>query len=125
MSRTCLMIISLDKNMILGSSTNIFTHAFSSFYTQPDTFCWDVLCSDEPLVDDEDSPDYNIKQKVFKCISYYSLLKILFFKVESFTAYVIEHAQYFQTNHLLVNMGGDFTYQAALMNYVNMDKLIA
>lgn len=49
---------------ILGSSTNIFTHVFSSFYTQPDYFCWDVLCTDEPLVDDEESPDYNIKRKV-------------------------------------------------------------
>lgn len=30
----------------------------------------------------------------------------------------------YQTNNVIVTMGGDFTYQDALMWYKNMDKLI-
>lgn len=111
--------------LISGSSTNIFTHAFSSFYTQPEYFCWDVLCTDEPIVDDEDSPDYNLEKKVIVRMWFSFIFEFdIRYQVDDFANYVEKHAEYFQTNNLLVNMGGDFTYQAALMYYVNMDKLI-
>lgn len=48
----------------LGDSTDLFTSIFYDFYTQPAHFCWDVLCSDEPINDDEESPDYNVPNKV-------------------------------------------------------------
>nr|XP_022916135.1 lysosomal alpha-mannosidase-like [Onthophagus taurus] len=92
----------------LGNSSNIFTGVLYDFYTAPAYFCWDVLCSDMPIVDDETSPEYNLDDRV-----------------EEFADYVLKGASNFKTKHLLVTMGGDFTYQAAEMYFINMDRLIA
>ncbi|XP_017769969.1 PREDICTED: lysosomal alpha-mannosidase-like [Nicrophorus vespilloides] len=91
----------------LGKSSNLFTGVLYDFYTTPAYFCWDVLCSDVPINNDEESPDYNE-------------LDI----VNRFADYVLKGSKYFNTNNLLVTMGGDFTYQAAEMFFNNMDKLI-
>jgi lysosomal alpha-mannosidase len=41
-------------------------------YSPPPGFCFDVLCADEPMIDDPDSPDYNIDRKVYN-ITLYSI----------------------------------------------------
>lgn len=32
-------------------------------YSPPPGFCFDVLCADDPIIDDKRSPDYNIVTK--------------------------------------------------------------
>lgn len=34
------------------------------FYTTPSGYCFDIICGDGPVVDDEDSPEYNLDKKV-------------------------------------------------------------
>lgn len=42
----------------------MFTAAMYNTYSPPPGFCFDVLCADEPMIDDPDSPDYNIDKRV-------------------------------------------------------------
>lgn len=35
-----------------------------------------------------------------------------------------DQVKYFRTNHIILTMGGDFTYQNANVYYKNLDKLI-
>jgi lysosomal alpha-mannosidase len=42
----------------------IFTGAMYNTYAPPSGFCFDIMCNDEPLVDDKRSPLYNIDRKV-------------------------------------------------------------
>lgn len=48
----------------LGESSDIFTGALFNTYSPPSGFCWDVLCSDEPFVDNKQSRDYNVNRLV-------------------------------------------------------------
>ncbi|KAK9731131.1 Glycosyl hydrolases family 38 C-terminal beta sandwich domain [Popillia japonica] len=92
----------------LGNFSNIFTGVLYDFYTAPAYFCWDILCGDRPIIDNEKSFDYNVNTVVHE-----------------FADYVTKGIEYYKTNNLLITMGGDFTYQAAEMYFTNMDKLIA
>ena len=89
-------------------NTNIFTNVFPEFYYPPSGYCFDIECGDEVLVDDDTSPDYNIPRKV-----------------DDFLGRVTSLASYYRTNNLLIPMGGDFQYQSAEKNFINIDKLIA
>ncbi|XP_046834727.1 lysosomal alpha-mannosidase isoform X1 [Vespa crabro] len=91
----------------LGDRANLFTAAMFNTYSPPPGFCFDVLCNDEPVIDDPDSPDYNVNTKV-----------------ELFLAYVQIQARSYKTNNLIVTMGDDFNYQQAEMWFTNLDKLI-
>ncbi|XP_044269447.1 lysosomal alpha-mannosidase-like isoform X2 [Tribolium madens] len=104
-----------DKNMEViwrGSANseniNIFTNIFPDFYFSPAGYCFDIECGDEVINDDTRSPDYNVPKKV-----------------EDFQKKVESWAAFYQTSNLLIPMGGDFQYQSAEKNFVNMDKLIA
>lgn len=33
-------------------------------YSPPKGFCFDILCTDEPIIDDLKSPDYNVDKRV-------------------------------------------------------------
>ncbi|EFA08767.1 lysosomal alpha-mannosidase [Tribolium castaneum] len=90
------------------ANSNIFTSIFVDHYHAPSGYCFDIECGDEVLNDDVKSPDYNIPKKI-----------------DDFQKKMESTAQYYQTNHLLVTMGGDFQYQSAEKNFINMDKLIA
>lgn len=46
------------------ADSDIFTGALYNEYANPTGFCFDILCDDEPIIDDENSPDYNIDKKV-------------------------------------------------------------
>ncbi|XP_020290943.1 lysosomal alpha-mannosidase [Pseudomyrmex gracilis] len=91
----------------LGKRANLFTAAMYNTYSPPPGFCFDVLCTDEPLIDDPDSPDFNINKKV-----------------ELFLAYVKKQALAYKTNHIILTMGEDFHYQQSEMVFGNLDKLI-
>lgn len=91
-----------------GNTTNLFTSALYNHYSAPSGFCFDILCNyGDPLVDDENSPLYNVKEKV-----------------ESFAEFVRKQAEKYQTNNIIITMGDDFHYQDALAYFINMDILI-
>lgn len=50
----------------LGASSDIFTSVLFNWYTSPDGFCFDVLCEDEPIIDDKSSTEYNVDRRVNK-----------------------------------------------------------
>ncbi|XP_011645218.1 lysosomal alpha-mannosidase isoform X2 [Pogonomyrmex barbatus] len=91
----------------LGKRANLFTTAMYNTYSPPPGFCFDVLCADEPMVDDPDSPDHNIDRRV-----------------ELFLTYAQIQARAYRTNHIILTMGDDFHYQQADMVFGNLDKLI-
>ncbi|KYN17373.1 Lysosomal alpha-mannosidase [Trachymyrmex cornetzi] len=91
----------------LGKRADLFTTAMFNTYSPPPGFCFDVLCNDEPMIDDPDSPDYNIDRRV-----------------ELFLTYAQIQARAYKTNHIILTMGDDFHYQQADMVFGNLDKLI-
>ncbi|XP_050460750.1 lysosomal alpha-mannosidase isoform X2 [Cataglyphis hispanica] len=91
----------------LGKRANLFTAAMYNTYSPPPGFCFDVLCADDPMIDDPDSPDYNIDKKV-----------------DLFLTYAHNQARAYRTNHVILTMGDDFNYQQADMWFANLDKLI-
>lgn len=48
----------------LGESSDIFTNVLFRHYSAPSGLCFDTHCSDEPIIDDPDSPEYNVQSKV-------------------------------------------------------------
>ncbi|XP_017767636.1 PREDICTED: lysosomal alpha-mannosidase-like isoform X2 [Eufriesea mexicana] len=91
----------------LGTKADLFTVALYNTYSPPPGFCYDVLCNDEPIIDDPDSPDYNVDERI-----------------HAFMQYVVDQSKVYRTNDVILTMGGDFTYQQAEMYFFNMDKLI-
>ncbi|XP_008550968.1 lysosomal alpha-mannosidase isoform X2 [Microplitis demolitor] len=91
----------------LGEKANLFSIALFNNYSPPPGFCFDILCSDDPLIDDPESPDNNIEVKV-----------------ALFLAYCQIQAKSYNTNNIILTMGEDFNYQNANMWFLNLDKLI-
>ncbi|KAJ6645895.1 Lysosomal alpha-mannosidase, partial [Pseudolycoriella hygida] len=91
----------------LGEKSDLFTGVLFNNYSPPPGFCFDVLCSDEPIIDDKSSPDYNVDRRV-----------------DDFIAYVNDMTKGYRTNNVLITMGEDFNYAIARMWYKNLDKLI-
>ncbi|KAK4872843.1 hypothetical protein RN001_014872 [Aquatica leii] len=104
-SKTPEMVWRASEN--LGNSSNIFTSVLYNTYSPPPGFCFDVLCSDEPIIDDKRSPDYNVPKRV-----------------TDFLDYVKNMTKRYTSHNVLVTMGEDFTYQDAHMWFKNLDKLI-
>ena len=48
----------------LGNQTDILTGVLYNTYSPPPGFCFDILCADEPVIDDPESPEYNLERKV-------------------------------------------------------------
>ncbi|XP_041674563.1 lysosomal alpha-mannosidase-like [Drosophila eugracilis] len=88
------------------SDVKLFTGLLYTFYWDTPGFCFDVHCSDDPIID-SDSYDNNVKSRV-----------------DDFIAYAAQVAEKFRTNHIMIPMGGDFQYEDAEVNFKNMDKLI-
>lgn len=91
----------------LGPSADLFTGVLAVHYSPPPGFCWDLLCNDEPIIDDPESEDYNV-DKVLK----------------KFIKYSEDYASKYTTNNIMYTMGDDFQYQDANVWYKNLDKLI-
>uniref|UniRef100_A0A182M1X9 alpha-mannosidase n=1 Tax=Anopheles culicifacies TaxID=139723 RepID=A0A182M1X9_9DIPT len=85
----------------------LFTSVLYNHYSAPPGYCFDVLCNDDPMIDDQQSTDYNIKTKI-----------------DTFITWLEKMAESYRTNNLILTMGDDFNYQNAVMNFKNMDKLI-
>ncbi|KAJ2943253.1 hypothetical protein O0L34_g12058 [Tuta absoluta] len=92
---------------VLGKMSDIMTHTLFNLYNAPEGFCFDFLCSDEPIVDDPDNQVYNAEKRV-----------------NEFIAQIERQAKYYDHDNIVVTMGGDFTYQSAANWFMNMDKLI-
>lgn len=134
---------------VTGKASQLFTSVLYNNYSPPPGFCFDVLCDDEPFIDDKHSPDYNVDKLV--CFIYIiwktkeGLVNIETFiyhvhlvvnkiqllnqwtvmlQVSRFVDYVETQANFYSTNNILLTMGGDFTYQGAHIWYKNLDKLI-
>ncbi|XP_065339498.1 lysosomal alpha-mannosidase-like [Cloeon dipterum] len=90
-----------------GAASYLFTSANHDFYYPPSGFCFDILCFDEPIIDDLYSPGYNVDRRV-----------------DSFISYIEKQSAYMKTNNILVTMGTDFSYQQASYWYNNLDRLI-
>lgn len=98
--------------MIWKSSNNlekseIFTSVLYNNYAPPKGFCFDILCTDDPIIDNKKSPDYNVDQKI-----------------NDFFAYLDNMTAVYTTDNLLITMGEDFQYQDAQVWFKNLDKLI-
>ncbi|XP_034247480.1 lysosomal alpha-mannosidase-like isoform X3 [Thrips palmi] len=91
----------------LGKAAELFTGVLYNTYSPPPGFCFDVLCADDPIIDDKRSPDYNIVTKA-----------------KEFIALARVQAANYTTGNVIMTMGEDFQYQAADMWYLNLDKLI-
>ncbi|XP_076264017.1 lysosomal alpha-mannosidase-like [Rhynchophorus ferrugineus] len=92
----------------LGRPSDIFTSILFNHYDAPRGFCFDILCADNPLVDDVNSAEYNIAEKA-----------------EEFIAeHIRPMMQSFQTSNVIIPMGRDFAYQQAEAWFTSMDRLI-
>ncbi|XP_071540487.1 lysosomal alpha-mannosidase-like isoform X2 [Panulirus ornatus] len=91
----------------LGRSAWLFTGVLPNGYSPPRGFCFDILCRDEPIMDDPRLHDYNVDEKV-----------------ESFLKVAKDQAKAYVTNNIVMTMGMDFHYLNAHAWYKNLDKLI-
>ncbi|KAK8768601.1 hypothetical protein V5799_014933, partial [Amblyomma americanum] len=91
----------------LGKAASIFTGILPNTYSPPKGFCFDIYCSDDAIVDDPESEEYNVK-----------------YKVDEFLTYAKGEANFYKTNNIPVTMGNDFNYQSAGHWFSNLDKLI-
>ncbi|XP_035775636.1 lysosomal alpha-mannosidase-like [Anopheles albimanus] len=89
------------------ADNNLFTSVLYNHYSAPPGFCFDVLCNDDPLIDDNRSTDYNVQAKI-----------------DTFITWLEKMAESYRSNNLILTMGDDFNYMNAVMNFKNMDKLI-
>ncbi|KAF9417247.1 hypothetical protein HW555_005649 [Spodoptera exigua] len=104
---------------VLGKSSDIFTGVLFNTYSPPPGFCFDVLCADEPIIDDPSSPMYNVELKTSLFKIFFSLLKIM-----HFLDICTNMSKAYKTSNILLTMGEDFHYQDAAMWFRNLDKLI-
>lgn len=51
-------------NILADRPSNLFTGVLYNNYAPPPGFCFDVLCDDDPIIDDMNSPDYNVDKLV-------------------------------------------------------------
>ncbi len=81
-------------------------------YGSPTEMCWDLKrCNNKrlnnPVIDNPDSEEYNLKIKVDELLNY----------TTTFT-------QHYTTNHVYVAFGSDFQFSSAQSYFKNIDKLI-
>ncbi|KAG5895850.1 hypothetical protein JTB14_038276 [Gonioctena quinquepunctata] len=104
-TKTAEMVWRASQN--LGEKSDIFTGVMFNTYSPPSGFCFDIFCSDEPIIDDRKSADYNVDSRVDALIQY------------------LDHqSRFYATNNIILTMGEDFTYSDAETWFKNLDKLI-
>ena len=78
----------------------MYTEVLIHHYENPAYFCFDILCNDEPIMDDPDLEDYNVEERV-----------------HDFLNYITDDIQKFQegppNKHLIYTAGGDFHFQVS------------
>ncbi|KAJ6668062.1 hypothetical protein lerEdw1_016383 [Lerista edwardsae] len=85
---------------------DLFTGVLPNGYDPPMSLCWDQVCSDNPIVDD-DSDENNVQS----IVTY-------------FLGIAAVQAKHYRTNHIVMTMGSDFQYENANLWYKSLDKLI-
>jgi lysosomal alpha-mannosidase len=112
-------------HLISGEQSDLFTGVLYNHYSAPPGFCFDYLCTDDPIIDNPDSPEYNLDVKVTITINQtLPHFNKSFLQLKQFYKFVEDMSLYYRTNNLALTMGDDFNYQSANFNYKNMDKLI-
>ncbi|KAK6633436.1 hypothetical protein RUM44_004039 [Polyplax serrata] len=101
---SCQLILNF---LLSGSKADIFTGALFNLYQAPSGFCFDIMCGDEPIIDDIDSPDYNVPRRVNRFLQHIEWQKLGY-----------------RNDQILMTMGGDFNYQDAHYYFKNLEKLI-
>lgn len=48
--------------------SDLFTGVMYNTYSPPPGFCFDILCQDEPIIDDKKSKDYNVERRVSRSL---------------------------------------------------------
>lgn len=91
----------------LGESADLFLNVMYNTYTSPSGFCFDTYCNDEPIMDNRKLHGYNVDERIKKFEEHVQMFK-----------------KAYKTNHILIPMGGDFTYSVAASWFKNIDKLI-
>ena len=91
----------------LGESADIFTGLLPIGYATYPYMCFDSSCSDDPIIDNPDSDEYNLEVKLAE-----------------FLVYTEFEAAQFKTSNLVMTFGGDFQFTNAKQNFKNLDKLI-
>lgn len=56
--------------LCLGNDGKLFTGVNYNLYQAPSGFCFDVLCDDQPIIDDSHSRDFNVEQRVTYCSTF-------------------------------------------------------
>lgn len=59
----------------LGEKGDLFTGVLYNTYSPPPGFCFDILCADEPIIDDKRSTEYNVERRVSVFISFIETFK--------------------------------------------------
>ncbi|XP_055295904.1 lysosomal alpha-mannosidase-like [Sitodiplosis mosellana] len=90
-----------------GANADIFTGVLYNLYHPPPGFCFDVLCDDDLIVDDINTPEYNLDKKL-----------------EAFFEFIEKQSSVMRTNNIILTMGRDFTYMNADYYFSNLDRLI-
>ncbi|KAM4888684.1 lysosomal alpha-mannosidase [Thomomys bottae] len=88
-------------------TADLFTGVLPNMYNPPKYLCWDILCADDPVVEDPQSPEYNAN----KLVRYFLQL-------------AVTQSQSYRTKHTVMTMGSDFQYENANLWFKNLDKLI-
>ena len=88
--------------------SKITTHVMYDMYWSPKGFEFDDFFQDPFIVDDK------------RFINSYNLEE----RISEWVAQIQEWADHYETSHLLVTMGNDFSYQNAEYIFVNLDILV-
>uniref|UniRef100_A0A1W7RA88 Alpha-mannosidase n=1 Tax=Hadrurus spadix TaxID=141984 RepID=A0A1W7RA88_9SCOR len=91
----------------IGKSGEIFTSVLPNTYSPPSGFCFDLLCNDQPIMDDPRLEDYNVD-----------------IRAQEFIKIAKTEATVYRTNNIIMTMGNDFNYQNADTWFKNLDKLM-
>ena len=73
---------------------NLFTGVLYNYYSPPPGLCWDLLCNDEPIMDNYLLHDYNLDKRA-----------------QDFINYAKKANEAYKTNHVAITTGMDFHFQ--------------
>jgi hypothetical protein len=90
-----------------GMENSIFAHVNYYHYVDPRGFCYDIRCSDDPVLDDPSLEGYNLPQQA-----------------DAYMAWFRQQAFSYRSPSLMHTVGTDFAYQAAQINFKNIGSLV-
>ncbi|CAM9878394.1 unnamed protein product, partial [Phaeothamnion confervicola] len=92
----------------LGRAAEIFAGAFQSGnYGPPAGYCFDVVCTDEPVMDDPAMDDYNAPERAAALVEA-----------------ALGQAAHTRGRHVMLTMGSDFCYESGAHWFDNIEKLL-